>query len=74
MATIKHHDKEKLGEESVRFIPAYSFTTWYITEKYQGMNSSRAGTWRQGLIKKPWRDAAYWIVLQGFLSLLSYSS
>ena len=31
-----------------------------------------AGTWRQALMQRPWRDAAYWLVLHGLLSLLSY--
>ena len=32
----------------------------------------RAGTWRQELMQKPWRGAAYWLALHGLLSLLSY--
>jgi hypothetical protein len=32
----------------------------------------RAGTWRQKLMQRPWRDAAYWLVSHGLLSLLSY--
>jgi hypothetical protein len=35
-------------------------------------NSNRAGTWREELMQRPWRHAAYWLVLQGSLSLLCY--
>jgi hypothetical protein len=36
-------------------------------------NSERAGTWRQELMQKPWRDAAYWLVCASLLvQLLSY--
>ena len=37
-----------------------------------GTHSHRAGTWRQELMQKPWRGAAYWLAYHGLLSLLSY--
>jgi len=36
------------------------------------MNSHRAGTWRQELIQRPQRGAAYLIAFSGLLSLISY--
>ena len=29
-----------------------------------------AGTWRQELMQRPWRDVAYWLASLGLLSLL----
>jgi hypothetical protein len=43
---------------------AYSFL-----EGSQDRNSNWAGIWRQELMQKPQRSAAYWLVLQGLLSL-----
>jgi hypothetical protein len=37
-------------------------------------NEATAGTWRQELKQSPQRSAAYWLVPQGFLSLLSYTT
>ena len=33
----------------------------------------KAGIWRQELMQRPWRNAAYWFVPYGFLNLLSYT-
>lgn len=41
-------------------------------QKKSGRNSKRTGTWRQELIQRPWRGAAYWLAPHGFLSLISY--
>ena len=38
----------------------------------QDRNSNRTGTWRQELMQKPWRDAAFWLAPHGLVSLLSY--
>ena len=32
---------------------------------------TQSGTWRQELIKAPWRGAAYWLAPHGLLNLLS---
>jgi hypothetical protein len=37
------------------------------SEGSQNRDSNRAGTWRQELMQRPWRDAAYWLVPQGFV-------
>ena len=31
-----------------------------------------AGTWRQELMQRPWKGAAYWLAPRGLLNLLSY--
>jgi hypothetical protein len=44
----------------------------FIIQSNEGRNSVRAGTWRQELMQRPGRDAAYWLAPHGLLSLLSY--
>ena len=63
-------DDKQLGKEKV-------ISGWclpYITEGSQDRNSNKAGTWRQELMERPWRNAAYWLAPHGLLSLLSYST
>lgn len=36
------------------------------------LREASAGTWRQELTQRSWRDTAYWLAPQGLLSLLSY--
>jgi hypothetical protein len=62
--------KKQVGEE--RVYSAYTFTLLFIPKGSQDRSSQRAGTWRQELMQRPWRDAAYWLVSSGLLSLLSY--
>ena len=45
-------------------MPCYSLES--ITEGH------RAESWRQDLIQRGWRSAAYWLALHGLLGLLSY--
>ena len=59
--------RRQAGEERI-----YSAYTSEILRGSQDRNSSRAGTWRQELIQKPWRGAAHWLASLGFLRLLSY--
>ena len=42
------------------------------SEVSQGRSSGRAGTYRQELMPRPWRDAVYWLASHGLLSLLSF--
>jgi hypothetical protein len=62
--------KKQVGEE--RVYSAYTSTLLFITKESQDRNSHRAGAWRQKLMQRPWRDAAYWLAPCGLLSLLSY--
>jgi hypothetical protein len=52
IAVVKHHDQKQVGEE--RVYSAYSSTLSSIIEGSQDRNSSRARTWRQGLLQRPW--------------------
>jgi hypothetical protein len=62
--------KKQVGEE--RVYSAYTSTWLFITKGSQHRNSHRTGTWRQELMQRPWRGAAYWLASPGLLSLLSY--
>jgi hypothetical protein len=64
--------KKQVGEE--RVYSAYTSTLLFIIRGSQDWNSSRTGTWRQELMQRPWRDAAYWLASPGLLSLLSYTT
>jgi hypothetical protein len=62
--------KKQVGEEVVYL--AYTSTSLFIIKGSQDRNSNRTGTWRQELMQKPSRGAAYRLVPHGLLSLLSY--
>jgi hypothetical protein len=62
--------KKQVGEERLHL--ACTSTLLFITKGSEDRNSQRAGTWRQELIERPWRGAAYSIVSPGLLSLLFY--
>ena len=42
-------------------------TALFIIEGSQDRNSNRAGTWRQELMQRQWRDAVYWPTQPAFL-------
>jgi hypothetical protein len=62
--------KKQVGEE--RVYSAYTSTLLFITKGSQDRNSHRSGTWRQELIQRPWRGAAYWIAFPGLLSFVLF--
>jgi hypothetical protein len=62
--------KRQVREE--RVYSAYTSTLLFITKGSQDRNSHRVGTWRQELMQRPMRGAAYWLASSGLLSLLSY--
>jgi hypothetical protein len=53
--------KKQLVEEGVYL--TYTATALFIIEGSQDRNSSGAETWRQELVQRPWRGAAYWLSL-----------
>jgi hypothetical protein len=61
-----------VGEERVN--PASSSRALLIIKGSKDRNSSRAGTWRQELMHRPWRGPAYLFVHYNVLSLLFYRS
>ena len=62
--------KKQVGEE--RVYVAYTSALLFITEGSQDRNSNRAGTWRQELMQRSWRNAAYWLAHHDLLKLLYY--
>jgi hypothetical protein len=53
-----------------RIYLAYMSILLFIIKENQGRNSNRAGTWRQELMQRPQRGAAYWLAPHCLLSLL----
>jgi hypothetical protein len=43
-----------------------------VIKQSQDRNLNRAGTWRQELMQRAWRGAAFWLAPHGLFSLLSY--
>jgi hypothetical protein len=70
ITVVENHDQKQIGEERVYL--SYASISLLITEGNQDRNSSRAETWRQEPMQRPWRGAAYWLASPGLLSLLSY--
>ena len=62
-AVIKHYDQKQLEEQKVYFI------LWLNSLSSREV---RAGPWRQELMQRPWRDAAYWPAPPGLLIFHSY--
>jgi hypothetical protein len=63
IAVMKHCDQKQGGKGLVGLLS-------HIKEGSQDRNSNRAGTWRQELMQKPWRDAAFLLLMPcsaGFL-------
>ena len=58
--------------EEKRVYLTYTSAALLITEGSQNRNSCRARTWRQELMLRPWRGAAYWLAPHSLFSLLSY--
>jgi hypothetical protein len=48
------------------------FHSQFIIKSREGRNLSRAGTWGQEQMQRPWRGVGYWLVPGGLLSLLMY--
>jgi len=71
IAVMKHHNqKESWGGKCLSVL--YFHTLVPSLKEARTRNSNRTGTWRQELMQKPWKGAAYWLVHHGLLSLLCY--
>jgi hypothetical protein len=57
--------EKQVGEE--RVYSAYTSTLLLIIKGSQDRNSHGVGTWRQELMQKPWKDAAYSLAQPAFL-------
>lgn len=55
-AVIKPQCHKQLGEEGAYF----NLDVHNIVHQDSSRSSSRAGTWKQELMQRPWRRAAYW--------------
>lgn len=53
---------------------AYTSTSLFSPEGSQRSNSSRAGTWHQGLMQKPWKNVVYLLAPHGLIILLYYKT
>jgi hypothetical protein len=51
---------------------AYTSKLLFNIEGSQDRNSNKAATWKQEVMRRSWRDAAYWPALHDLPSLLSY--
>jgi hypothetical protein len=65
---MKHHDQKFIED---RVYLSYTLTVQFITKGSQGMDSNKEGTWRQELMQKLWKEAAYLLSPYGLLSHLS---
>ena len=72
IAAVKSMTKTSL--ESREFIWLIHPGSLSITEGNQGGNSSRAGSWKQELKERPWRNAAPWLASPGSFSLFFHTS
>lgn len=65
---------------SITVITAWLKATWerkglfHLTVVVPSGGEGRAETWRQEQKQRPWRNAAYWLVLHGSLSFLSWTT
>ena len=67
---MKYQNQHNLCRKSV-FVLDFHTIAYHLEEVGTG-TQNRTGTWRQELMQRPWRGAAYWLALHGLLSLLSH--
>ena len=58
-AVMKHDQKSKKQVREKRVYLVYSSISLFYIEGSQDRNSNRAGSWRQELMQKSWKGAAY---------------
>jgi hypothetical protein len=67
---MRHHDlKTSLGGKGLFDLYV---TLLFIIEGSQDRNSNRAGTWRQELMGRSWRDAACWLACSPWLAQCAF--
>jgi hypothetical protein len=54
---MKHHDQKEVEKE--RDYLAHTSILLFITKGSQGRKTNTEGIWRQELMQRPWRGAAY---------------
>lgn len=64
-AVMKYYNQKQTGED--KFYLTYTLPHHFIIRESQNRNSNMTGTLRQKLIQRPWKNVAYWLVLQGLL-------
>ena len=64
ITVIKHHDQSNLKRKGFLWLT--------LPQQCLALKDIRAGTWRQGVMLRPWRGAAYWLAFYGLLSLFAY--
>ena len=69
ITTMKHSVQKASFRGNDLF--AFLFHTVAHHRRSQDRGSNRVGSWKQELIQRPQRDAAYWLASHGLLSLLS---
>ena len=71
IAVMKHHDQKQAGEKGfIWLIPLHHSPL--VEEEKSREELKQAGTWRQELMQRSWRNTVYWLIQHGLLSLLSY--
>lgn len=70
-AVIKHHEPKQLREESIYFSLKFPIQVHYWEKSKQELE---AGTWRQDLTQRSWKNVACWLVPSSLFSLVSYTN
>jgi hypothetical protein len=69
VAVMKHHNQKHTGKEKA-YLNWESTSLLIIRGSPDKNSASRGGSWRQELMQRLWRDAAYWLAPHGLLSML----
>ena len=67
VAMMRDHYQQQVEEERVCFVTLSLLVPQL--EEVRVRNLNKAGTWRQELMQRPWRSAAYWPAFPSLLSL-----
>jgi hypothetical protein len=70
IAVTKHHDQKASWGEKGLFDLHFRIAVYH--QRKSGQETRQGWSWRQELMQRLWRSAAYWLASSGFLSLHSY--